>query len=188
MKTDYPSSLSDVALVAEVTRLARCEREATARLIAHLAELDARQLYLPAGFSSLFVYCTEVLHLSEHGTYNRIEAARVTRKFPVLLGKLADGALNLTTVRLLAPHLTGENVDELLAEAAGRSKRQVEELVVRRFPRPEAQPSVRKLPAAKPTLAQSCEPAESSLDTSSSPLAARPCQKPGLQLLRAALS
>jgi len=52
-----PSHLSDDDLVAQVKSLARCERQATACLIAHLAELDARRLYLAAGFSSLFTYC-----------------------------------------------------------------------------------------------------------------------------------
>ena len=49
-----PSSLSDASLIEEVKRLAGCERQATAQLVAHLAELDARRLYLGAGYSSLF--------------------------------------------------------------------------------------------------------------------------------------
>jgi hypothetical protein len=74
MKIDIPSQLSDDDLIAEVKSLARCERDATASLIAHLAELDARRLFLGAGFASLFTYCCEVLHLSEPAAYNRIEA------------------------------------------------------------------------------------------------------------------
>jgi hypothetical protein len=58
--------LSDDDLLSEVKTLAAGERQATARLIAALAELDARRLYLGEGCSSLFTYCTEVLHLSEH--------------------------------------------------------------------------------------------------------------------------
>ena len=89
MKTDIgiPSQLSDDDLVAAVSSLARCEREATAGLLAHLAELDARRLYLAAGFSSLFTYCCAVLHLSEPAAYNRIEAARTARRFS---GRPAD--------------------------------------------------------------------------------------------------
>jgi hypothetical protein len=62
---------------------------------------------------------------------------------------LGEGALSLATVRLLASHLTAENHQELLAAAAGKSKRQVEELLVRYFPQPDVPDSVRKLPAAK---------------------------------------
>lgn len=149
MRARIPTHLTDSQLVDEVKRCARCERDATAHLIAHLAEMDARQLHLGAGCSSLFAYCCEVLRLSEHETYNRIEAARAARRFPIILDQLGDGSLNLTTVRLLAPHLTGANHQELLAEAAGRSKREVEELVARRFPRPDVAASIRKLPVAR---------------------------------------
>src|SRR5437867_10334222 len=149
MKINDPSSLSDDDLIAQVKSLARSERQATACLIAHLAELDARRLYLPAGFSSLFTYCCEVLHLSEPAAYNRIEAARVARRFPVVLDMLGEGSLSLATVRLLASHLTNENHQELFAAAAGKSKRGVEELLVRYSPRPDVPASVRKLPAPK---------------------------------------
>src|SRR3989337_439131 len=87
--------LSDEALVARVKTLAAREREATAVLIAHLAELDARRLYLAEGCSSLFTYCVQVLHLSEHAAYGRIEAARAARRFPVILEGLEGGASNL---------------------------------------------------------------------------------------------
>jgi hypothetical protein len=94
------------------------QRTASARCVAHLAEIDDRRLYLGAGYSSLFSYCTEVLHLSEAEAYNRIEAARAARKFPAILDMLGDGSLNLTTVRLLAPHLSGDNQWELLEDLA----------------------------------------------------------------------
>src|SRR5712692_9258141 len=118
MKSYMPSHLSDSELAAEVKRLAGCERETTAALISHLAEFDARRLYLGAGFSSLFTYCTEILRLSEHGAYNRIEAARAARKFPLVLDMLGKGSVNLTTVRLLAPRLTPDNHEQLLRAAS----------------------------------------------------------------------
>src|SRR5438445_8517410 len=150
MKIDIPSHLSDDDLVAQVKSLARCEREATACLIAHLAELDDRRLYLGAGFSSLFTYCCSVLHLSEPAAYNRIEAARAARRFPVILGMLGEGSLSLATVRLLAAQLTADNCEELLTAAAGKSKREDEQRLAGYFPRPDVPASVRKLPAAKP--------------------------------------
>jgi hypothetical protein len=113
-----PSSLahlSDEQLVAEVKRLAATERRATAALIRALMELDARRLYLGEGYSSLFVYCTQALHLAEGAAYNRIETARTARRFPMVLEGLEDGSLTLTSVRLLAPHLTVENHASVLA-------------------------------------------------------------------------
>ncbi len=64
MTVTIPSRLSDDELISQVARLAGAERGATASLVAHLAELYARRLHERAGFSSLFTYCMEVLHLS----------------------------------------------------------------------------------------------------------------------------
>ncbi len=152
--------LSDTELLARVTHLARREREATASLIAYLAELDARRLYLAEGCSSLFTYCTQVLHLSEHAAYGRIEAARAARRFPVILERLSEGSVTLTTVGLLAAHLTPENHRDLLDMARHTSKRQVEELVARLRPQPPVPASVRKLPTASPTAARPPVPVE----------------------------
>jgi hypothetical protein len=149
MKTTIPSHLSDESLMTEVLRFSRSERDATAQLVAHLAELDARKLYLGAGFPSLFAYCCGALALSEHETYNRIEAARMARRFPIILDMLADGAVNLTTVRLLAPQLNVDNHEGLLAAASHKTKREVEELLVQRVPRPDVPASIRKVPAPR---------------------------------------
>jgi hypothetical protein len=146
MTITIPSHLSDDELTAEVFRCAREENGATARLVAHLAEFDARQLHLAAGYSSLFKYCCNVLGLSEHATYNRIEAARLARRFPVVLKRLERGSVNLTGLRMLAPHLTDANHEELLQEAAHRGRGEIEELLAKRFPRPDTPASVRKLP------------------------------------------
>jgi len=140
------ASLDDRDLLRRLQELAGQERSATSELVAHLAELDARKLYLGEGYASLFGYCTDALRLAEHAAYKRIVAARACRTFPPLLDHLADGSLNLSTLRLLAPHLTAENFDGVLAHAKGRSKREVEELVARLAPQPEPVPSVRKLP------------------------------------------
>src|SRR5688572_14075733 len=99
------AALSDTDLLDQVIHLAARERHATVQLIAVLMEVDARRLYLGQGCSSLFTYCTQVLHLSEHAAYGRIEAARAARRFPAILERIADGSMTLTTVSLLAPHL-----------------------------------------------------------------------------------
>ena len=93
----------------------------------------------------------QVLRLSERGAYNRIEAARTARKFPIVLDLLEQGALNLATLRLVAPQLTPENHGVLLEAASYKSKREVEELLARLFPRADVAASVRKLPDARPS-------------------------------------
>jgi hypothetical protein len=149
--------LSDEALIEEVKGMAGREREVTARLIALVAELDARRLYLGQGCSSLFSYCTQVLRLSEHAAYGRIEAARAARKFPVVLDLVADGAVTLTTITLLAPHLTPVNHLEVLEQARHQTKRQVEHIVARLRPLPDAPALIRKMPA-RPAAAAGLSP------------------------------
>ena len=73
-----PRALSNAELIAEVKNAASDERRATAALIALIAELEERQLFLGEGCGSLFVYCTRVLRLSEHAAYGRIAAARAS--------------------------------------------------------------------------------------------------------------
>ena len=142
--------IRDETLLVEIRHAAAGERSATVRLIALLGELDARKLYLGEGCSSLFTYCTQVLRLSEHAAYGRIEAARAARTYPMILDWIADGTLTLTAIGLLRQHLTLENHREVLDAARHRSKRQVEELVARLRPQPPVPSSVRKLPAVKP--------------------------------------
>jgi hypothetical protein len=148
MEITHASQLNNAELTAELTRLAAGEREATAALIVHLAEFDARRLYEGAGFPSLFQYCRAVLRLSEDAVYNRIEAARAARRFPIIVDRLLSGSLSLTTVRMLARHLTPANHEDLLTAAAGKGKQEVEALLARHLPQPDVPASVRKLPSA----------------------------------------
>jgi hypothetical protein len=143
---DSLSALSDADLLIELRRSVVAERTATAHLIEVLAEMDARRLYLAEGCSALFTYCTQVLHLSEHAAYKRITAARVGRRIPAVLEALRNGDVTLTTISLLAPHLTPGNSAELLAAARHKSKREVEQLAAALAPKPDVPASVRKLP------------------------------------------
>lgn len=149
MTHEHPAlpDLTDKQLLAEVQRLVNCERHATAALIRSLAEFDTRRLFLAQGYSSLFAYCTQVLHLGEHATLSRIEVARAARRLPVIFDQLESGEVTLTNIRLLAPHLTSENHRDLLARAKHRSKRDVDEIIATLRPKPEVVELVRKLPA-----------------------------------------
>jgi hypothetical protein len=68
----FLTNLSDRDLLDTTVRCAGNERRATAELIAALAEVDVRRLYLGEGCSSLFTWCVQVLRLSEHAAYGRI--------------------------------------------------------------------------------------------------------------------
>src|SRR5690349_9493645 len=105
--------LSDDALLRAVSNLVARDRAITASLLAHLAEVDTRRLYLALGHPSMFAYAVEALHFSESAAYRRIHAARAARRFPQLFRLVAEGRLHLAAVCLLAPHLTEENFEEL---------------------------------------------------------------------------
>ena len=149
--------LSDDQLVSSLRRLVQQQRSTTAAVLAHLIEVDRRQLHLAAACSSLFAYCTEVLGLSDHEALDRIHAARAAKRFPVVLDLLAANKLHLTAVRLLAPHLDHDNHRELLDAAAGKTKRQLQVLIAERAPKPDVPARIRKRPsrtqAATPTTA-----------------------------------
>ena len=142
------SLLSNAELLEEARRLATSERQATAALVRCLIEVEDRGLHLAGGWGSMFLYCTDVLHLCEGAAYNRIQAARMSRKYPVILERLADGSLTLTAVRLLGPHLTADNWERVLEAAKHAKKRAIEELIASLDPKPDVPSVIRKLAQA----------------------------------------
>jgi hypothetical protein len=80
------AALGDHDLLARLAALAGRERETVAELLAHLAALDERPtVYAAEGYGSLYAYCTQALRFSEDVACNRIDVARVCRRFPVIL-------------------------------------------------------------------------------------------------------
>jgi hypothetical protein len=137
MRTDAcePVRLTNDELLTHVKELVRRDRAALVELLIHLGEVDAREAYLADGAPSLFTWCTRVLHLGEAAAFTRIRAARVARRFPVILDRLAQGAVHVHAVARLAPHLTAENHAVLLEEAT-RAPRPVIDAIVARFREP----------------------------------------------------
>lgn len=142
-----PPSLSDAALLREIARAIDAERHATADVLALLAEVDRRRLYLGLGYSSLFAYCTQALHLSEPAAYTRITAARVAARWPIIQRCLAAGDVTLTAVTLLATHFTEDNHEALLDAVRHKTKRDIERLIASLDPQPDVPAAVRRLPA-----------------------------------------
>ncbi|HEY2409553.1 MAG TPA: HNH endonuclease signature motif containing protein [Polyangiaceae bacterium] len=134
-------------LLSALSALVQRGNQLTAELLAHLAELDQRRLHLELGFPSLFAYCTESLHLSEPAAGRRIAAARVCRRFPDVFALVARGELHLSALCALAPHLTSANAEELLRISKHKTRRQVDELIAARFPRPAVRAQIRRLPS-----------------------------------------
>jgi hypothetical protein len=141
--------VTDRDLQTELARLLANGARTEARIIAHLAAVEERRLHLEAGSSSLFDYCCHRLGLSENEAFHRITAARLARRFPAIFSLIQRRALHLTAVCLLRDYLTPENHRELLEEASGKTKLQVQEMLARRFPRPDVASTIRKLPSRR---------------------------------------
>jgi len=153
------SRRSDTLLLHDLHTHLSQERTALAEALADIAEVEERRLYLPAGYPSMFRYCVGALHLSEQAAIKRIRAARKARQFPAILGALAEGRLHLSAVVLLGPHLGPDNADELLAAATHRTRAEIEQLIARRFPRPDLPARLESIaPALGPTSTPELSP------------------------------
>ena len=128
----------DVVLRSFDSALCR-QSQMTAYLLVHIAVIDARNLYLRAGFESMKSFCMAKMHLTEDAAYKRIQVARLGRQLPRLFLAIANGELSTYDVRMLAPRLTPENVDALVAECAHKTATEIQTVIARRFPRAEEQ-------------------------------------------------
>jgi hypothetical protein len=163
--------LSDPDLLAGTHELVDHSLCTEADLLVYLSEIDERKLYADRAFPSMFAFCVGELRFSEDAAYSRILVARAARRLPAMIEAMRSGQVHLTGLRLLAPHLTVENHYEVLAQAAGKTKRQIEELVARLAPQPAVAPTIRKLPEQPAPVP--AEPLALALD----PAPARPARR-----------
>ena len=145
MRTRSYSHFDDKDLLQRLDVLAANERTATAELVACIAEVERRQLFLAAGYSCMHAYCVGHLGLSGDAAFRRARAARTALEHSAIFDALADGRLHLTAVVLLAPHLRElepEIAAELLQAAEHKSKFEIQMLIAERFPQADLPTSV----------------------------------------------
>ena len=151
MKVVSFSVLSDEDLMARIRTLVGVGRRVLARLITFLAEVEKRRLHLDSAYSSLQDFCVRALGMSEGEAFRRMTAARLTLRFSSIPDRIAKGELHLSGLVLLRDHLTAENHEDLLREAAGMTKNGIRDLLARRAPRPDVPCSITTIPE-QPTL------------------------------------
>jgi 5-methylcytosine-specific restriction endonuclease McrA len=132
------TSLSDEELVSRIAALCLEGRRLVARLIVHLMEVEDRALDKKSACSSMWEFCTERLKMSDGEASRRLNATRLVRRFPSVLGRIERGETHLSALRQLRPYLEEANVDAVLDEAKGKTRSQLDEMIARRFPRPNA--------------------------------------------------
>ncbi len=154
--------VADRILLDQLKKLVAEERGTLADLLAHLAEVDSRRLYAAEGYAAMHLYCEGALGLGEDAAARRLTAARLARRHPDVLAAVADGRLTLTTVCLLAPYADQPGFADWIELSAHRTKRQVQELLAERFPRPDVPTMLRPVvvaPAAPPAPVAQTAPA-----------------------------
>jgi hypothetical protein len=140
-----PAELSDAELLAATRSLAGRSNHLLAALLTHLGEVEARGIHRTCACSSLYTYCIYELRFSEDEAFRRVAAARVVRRFPAVWDAVAAGELHLTGLLMLGPHLTEENLTEVLLRAKHRTKKEIARLVRQLDPLPEVPPRIEPL-------------------------------------------
>lgn len=143
--------VSDGELERGLTQLVVSGCRTEARIVAHIAEVGRRRLFLREGFSTLYKYCQERLGLSESEAWHRTTAARIARKYPVVFDLIERREIHLSGLCKLHRFLTRANHQDLLKAACGKTKKQVEELLAVRFPGTKVHDSMRRLPSQRIT-------------------------------------
>jgi 5-methylcytosine-specific restriction endonuclease McrA len=140
-----PTELSDAELLTATRRLVGRSNQLLASLLAHLGEVEARGIHRVRACASLYAYCIYELRFSEDEAFRRVSAARLVRRFPVLLEAVAAGELHLTGLLMLGPLLTPDNLGEVLARAKHRTKKELVRLVRSLDPLPAVPPHIEPL-------------------------------------------
>src|SRR5689334_22981515 len=123
------------------------DNRTNAEMLAYLVEMDAQRLYASDGYPSAWAWCVTELHMSEGMASKRIFAARKAAQFPILFEALADGRLNLSALVQIGASLSADTVAELVTEATHKTREQIDELLARRFPRPDVPTLIAPLPS-----------------------------------------
>src|SRR5690349_13332730 len=166
--------VGDEHLLQGVRALVREDRRVTARLLAHLAEVEDRRLQLKQAKSSMFEYCLE-LGMSEDEAWRRLCAARIAKGFPEVYRMLDERTLSLSVICGLKQYINEANHTELLEGVADMSYRKAAEWLAGRFPQPDVPSIVRKLPERSPAATR---PTPGPTDASVSPTSGASKQLP----------
>ena len=76
-------TLQDSELIAKLKNLVAQEKEITLEILDFLREVEARQLHLARGFSSLFEFCIKELGYSEGAANRRISSMKSEKFYDV---------------------------------------------------------------------------------------------------------
>jgi hypothetical protein len=145
-------ALTDLALLKSTQSSIEKEKHATAEVLAHLQELDARKLYLKLGYGSLFELLTVKFQYSAGQAQRRIDAARLTAELPELLRAVKKGELQLHQLSQAQAHFRAEK------KVLGLRRKPEERLeLVKNLSGLSSRETERRLAALSPELSEKVE-------------------------------
>ena len=135
--------LSHNDLIANFSDLVQKERQLTAQVLACIAEIDRRQLYLAKGYSSLFDFLVRDYGYSPGAAMRRVDGARLLRELPEVKEKIERGTLTLSQANQIQRaaremkkterFLSTEEKQELILQVEHASKKETEKIIAERL-------------------------------------------------------
>jgi len=145
------SKLSSDNLLKKFSVVVSREREVIVDVIIHLSEIAKRKLHAREGFSNIHAYLQKTFLYSGGATYRRMQAVKLSARFPEVLAYLSQGKLNLTSICLIEPHVTFSNGKRIIEQVLGKTKQEIEVFLADTFqvkPK-QMQDKMRQLPVIK---------------------------------------
>lgn len=140
------TALSSNELLTTLDTAWTAGNRALAQMLAYLGEVERRRLHEEMSCSSMFVFLERRFGLTGGSAFRRLTAARLVRRSPTILGRVERGDIHLEALCALRDVLTEANVEDLMAATARKTLREIEQVLACRFPKPDVEPSIRKLP------------------------------------------
>ena len=119
----------------------------TVEVLGVLNAMYKAKVWLERGYKSFHCYCVERLRMSEDSAARRLHVAELLERYPALLKPLLlERRVNIRGMSLLHAIITDENAERLITEAAGKSRRQIEEMRVRERPKADISTGMHRQP------------------------------------------
>ena len=135
--------LSHNDLIANFSALVQKERQITAQVLACIAEIDRRKLYLEKGFRSLFDFLVRDYGYSPGAAMRRVDGARLLRELPDVKEKIERGTLTLSQANQIQRAaremkkaeraLSTKEKQELIVQVEHASKKETEKIIAERL-------------------------------------------------------
>ena len=129
------SRMNKESLHQEALKISSEYRRVEFLLVDVLRRADEAKLWRDHGKSSLFIYATELLGLSEAVAYSFIRVARKLKEVPQLAQVLSSRKLSVSKACRLASTLNRQNAKELIEFASKHTSREIDFEVARRNPK-----------------------------------------------------